>query len=88
VAIGGLSDAKVETVEDRVPFFSSIPLIGKLFKSNLQRTKRTAVIYFVSVKIVNPAGDLVHQSSDVTDTAPASDLPPATGDILLPAGGK
>jgi general secretion pathway protein D len=86
VAIGGLSDAKVETIEDKVPFFGSIPIVGKFFKSHLQRTTRTAVIYFVTVKIVDPAGENVHKSS-VMDTT-GTDSPDAAGtpddSILLP----
>jgi general secretion pathway protein D len=87
VAIGGLSTAKVETIEDKVPIFGSIPIIGRLFKSNLQRHTRTAVVYFVTVKIVDPAGEGVHGSKVLEAAASAgvnvSDLS-GSDSILLP----
>ncbi len=56
VTIGGLSDAKYETINDKVPLFGDIPFIGHLFRSNVTKVSRKAAIYFVTVKVVDPSG--------------------------------
>jgi general secretion pathway protein D len=87
VAIGGLSSAKVETIEDKVPGWSSIPLIGRFFKSNVNRTTRTAVVYFVTVNIVDPAGDRVRGGETLNADASASEAAaPVLSDPILESG--
>jgi len=83
VAIGGLSEAKTEMVEDKVPGWSSIPIIGRFFKTKLTRTSRTAVIYFVTVDIIDPAGEKAH-GSDTLNAGSASPEPAGPDSILEP----
>ena len=54
--LGGLLSESVEMVEDKVPILGSIPLIGKLFTSESHRREKTAVMIFVTVRIVDPSG--------------------------------
>ena len=88
VAVGGLSDNKLETIDDRVPILSSIPIIGKFFKSKLQRSTRTAVIYFVTVSIVDPAGEKIRGTKEVGPGSAGEAGAPGPhadeGSILLP----
>ncbi len=70
VIIGGLVREDVQTVNDKVPGLGDLPILGRFFRSDVdQHTKRNLVM-FVSAKLVNPAGDLVHsddeQEEDVT----------------------
>ncbi len=65
VAVGGLTESRSSIIQDKVPIWSSIPIVGKFFTSNVQETTRTAIIYFVSVKIVNPSGERVHNNTEV-----------------------
>lgn len=62
VAIGGLiknSDSKVDT---RVPIFSSIPLLGELFKGKKDVSSRTEMVLLITPKIISVATE----SDDIT----------------------
>ena len=87
VAIGGLSASKTEIIEDKVPGWSSIPLIGRFFKSNVNRTTRSAVVYFVTVNIVDPSGERTHAAdvlnADAASSGPAESVLP---DSILDTG--
>lgn len=52
--LGGLIQQQLVTTESGVPFFRSIPLIGKLFQSFDQDWQETELIVIVTPKIVNP----------------------------------
>ena len=72
VGIGGLIREDVQHVEDRVPIFSSIPLIGRLFKTkNEEHFKKNLMIY-VTGQLVDPAGAPIHggsvETTEVTTT--------------------
>ncbi len=76
VAVGGLMGQKTETVEDAVPLWSKIPLVGKFFTTEMTRDSRMAVIYFVTVKVVDPAGELANATPPAPPPAePAPELP-------------
>ena len=75
VIIGGLVREDVQTVEDKIPGLGDLPIIGRLFRSNVdQHTKRNLVM-FVTAHLINPAGDEVHsdeeKEEDVTPSGPA-----------------
>ncbi|WP_036299701.1 type II secretion system protein GspD [Methylotenera sp. L2L1] len=62
VAIGGLiknSDSKVDT---RVPVFSSIPLLGELFKGKKDVSSRTEMVLLITPHIISTASE----SDDIT----------------------
>ena len=47
----------VQKVEDKVPLFGDLPIIGRLFRSSVdQHTKRNLMI-FVSARLMKPDGD-------------------------------
>ncbi len=80
IAIGGLTEGKEETIQDKTPVLSSIPVLGRFFKSNVRRSTRTAVVYFVSVKIIDPSGGSVNTA--------ARNAEAATGGVALDAPGS
>jgi len=92
IAIGGMTNQKTETVEDAVPVFSKIPLIGKFFTTDMVRDSRMAVVYFVTVRVVDPAGENANAAAQLTAPAdpPPADLPfdPALLDAVRADGGK
>ena len=56
VVIGGLMREDVQKVEDKTPIIGDIPLLGRLFRSNVdQHTKRNLVI-FATVHLITPGG--------------------------------
>ena len=56
VVIGGLIEDRNTAVEDKVPLFGSIPVLGKFFKSKGNDRIKRAVMFFVKVNIIDPSG--------------------------------
>ena len=59
VGMGGLISEKLEDFEDRVPVLGSIPLIGRLFRSEGQRRVKRNLMIFVTATKVEPNGRMV-----------------------------
>ena len=59
VAIGGLLEKELIDTNDSVPGLGDAPLLGRFFKSKLNRTKTRAIVFLVSVKIIDPGGNSV-----------------------------
>lgn len=53
ILLGGLIDEKSTLNDSRVPFFSSIPLLGKLFDGSDNNTVKTELVVLVTPRIVN-----------------------------------
>jgi len=53
-AIAGLVDNRVTDIYDRVPFLSSIPLLGEIFKSQSKNRTKTELLVLVTPHIVSP----------------------------------
>jgi general secretion pathway protein D len=56
LVIGGLLQERVQKVEDKVPLLGDIPLAGRLFRSEVHAPVRTAIVFFVTVKVVDATG--------------------------------
>jgi general secretion pathway protein D len=95
VGIGGLIREDVQSVEDKVPIISSIPVLGRLFKTkNEEHFKKNLMIY-VTGQLVDPAGQPIHDNKapelDTTATGPESILLPETpppGGVPVISSGK
>jgi general secretion pathway protein D len=57
--IGGLYEAKRQGIDDKTPVLGDAPFVGKLFRSTVDRSQRKAVIFFVTVNIIDPSGGVV-----------------------------
>lgn len=53
VAIGGLITENVQTVEDKVPIFGDLPLIGRFFRSNSDNHIKKNLMIFVTGQIID-----------------------------------
>lgn len=83
VGIGGLIREDVQSVEDKVPIISSLPLIGRLFKTkNDEHYKKNLMIY-VTGQLVDPAGQAIHGRETESITPPPAG--PGPESVLLPA---
>lgn len=51
--IGGVLEISDNLTEERVPVLSKIPLLGRLFRSRLNRVQNTELLIFISPKIIN-----------------------------------
>lgn len=56
MGMGGLINEKVEKYEDKVPVLGSIPLVGRLFRSEGERAVKRNLMIFVTAKKVEPTG--------------------------------
>jgi general secretion pathway protein D len=56
IAIGGLMAESIQNVNDKVPVFGDIPLVGRLFQSKAKRPVSTAIIFLVHVELLDPTG--------------------------------
>jgi Flp pilus assembly secretin CpaC len=56
IGMGGLINEKIEKYEDKVPVLGSIPLIGRLFRSEGERAVKRNLMIFVTAKKVEPTG--------------------------------
>ncbi len=56
IGMGGLINEKVESYEDKVPGLGSLPLIGRLFRSEGERAVKRNLLMFVTAKKVEPTG--------------------------------
>ena len=82
VGIGGLIREDVQSVEDKIPVVSSIPLIGRLFKTKNEEHYKKNLMIYVTGQLMDPAGQPVHGN------APEITPPPEikTEENLFPAG--
>lgn len=70
VAIGGLVEDKVQKVEDKVPVFGDLPLIGRFFRSNAEAHSRKNLTIFVTADVIDAMGRPVRSRSG--EQAPGS----------------
>ena len=56
IGMGGLINAKVEAFEDKVPVLGSLPLVGRLFRSEGERAVKRNLMMFVTSKKVEATG--------------------------------
>ncbi len=60
VVLGGLLSENVTKTKDKVPMLGDLPFVGRLFRSESNKTQKKNLIIFVTPKIIDPAGNLVH----------------------------
>jgi len=56
LALGGLIKEQLETFTDRVPLLGSIPLVGRLFRSEGERSIKRNLLIFVTANRIDAAG--------------------------------
>lgn len=61
LVIGGLTEDRRISVQDKVPILGDLPLIGRLFRSNIDRSRSRVVVIFVTAKIIDAKGARVAQ---------------------------
>ena len=78
VVLGGLMREDVQKTEDRTPIIGDIPLVGRLFRTNVEQHLKRNLVIFVTARLVNPAGQPINQLEDdeETDTVGAAVEPP------------
>jgi general secretion pathway protein D len=62
--MGGLMREDVQKTEDRTPIVGDLPLVGRLFRTNVDQHIKRNLIIFVTARMVNPAGQAVNQPEE------------------------
>ncbi len=62
VVMGGLIREELVTYKDKIPFLGDIPIIGRLFRSEGQRSRKTNLLIFVTARLVDPSGKPIHKA--------------------------
>ena len=71
LVMGGLTREEVKKVNDKIPFFGDLPLIGRLFRSKGESAQKRNLLIFVTANLVSPGGSPKKQSLKST---PANSL--------------
>jgi general secretion pathway protein D len=64
VVLGGLMREDVQKTEDRTPIIGDIPLVGRLFRTNVDQHIKRNLVIFVTARLVNPAGQPLNQTEE------------------------
>lgn len=56
LVMGGLTREEVKKVNDKVPFFGDLPLVGRLFRSKGESSQKRNLLIFVTANLVSPGG--------------------------------
>lgn len=68
VVLGGLMREDVQKTEDKTPFFGDIPLVGRLFRSNMEQHIKRNLIIFVTARLINPGGQPVNSTEELEES--------------------
>ena len=83
VVLGGLMREDVQKVEDRTPLIGDIPVVGRLFRSNVDQHIKRNLVIFVTARLVNPAGQPTNpmEEEEETEAASAAIEPPVLPEV-------
>jgi Flp pilus assembly secretin CpaC/tetratricopeptide (TPR) repeat protein len=65
VVLGGLLAEDSIKIKDKVPFLGDLPMVGQLFTSQSNSTRKKNLLIFVSPTIIDPAGNRVHADDEM-----------------------
>jgi general secretion pathway protein D len=81
VVMGGMITEERMATFDKIPFLGDLPYVGRLFQSKGERTEKRNLLIFVTARLVDPAGRVVHTAGEeklFTGLPEALTGPPAT----------
>lgn len=61
IVMGGLTREDVRRVDDKLPFFGDLPVVGRLFRSEGEGVQKTNLLIFVTANLVSPGGSPIRQ---------------------------
>lgn len=76
IVIGGMIEDQVQKVEDKVPVFGDLPLVGRFFRSNAESHVRKNLMIFVTAEKIDPSGKPTRIRNTGTSDAPAASVTP------------
>ena len=79
VAMGGLIREDIQQVDDKVPLFGDIPLLGRLFQSKAEDHFKRNLMIFVTANLIDPSGERVRKLTPAVDTGAGTGTVSAVG---------
>ena len=67
VVLGGLVRNEIKRVNDKVPFFGNLPIIGKAFQSKGETNQKRNLLIFVGANLVSPGGSTSKERFDTVE---------------------
>lgn len=74
IAIGGLIEDNVQKVEDKVPVFGDLPLVGRFFRSEAESHVRKNLMIFVTAEYIDPTGKPIRHRDTGTGDNPTAGM--------------
>jgi general secretion pathway protein D len=68
IVLGGLMREDVQKTEDRTPIIGDIPIVGRLFRTNVDQHIKRNLIIFVTARLINPGGQPVNSTEEVEES--------------------
>jgi general secretion pathway protein D len=75
ISIGGLMREDVQKVQDKVPLLGDIPLVGRLFRSDVDQKLKKNLIIFVTAKLIDAEGKPVRSDVEKEEIVEPLGLP-------------
>ena len=75
VVLGGLMREDVQKTEDRTPIIGDIPIVGRLFRTNVDQHLKRNLIIFVTAHLVTPAGIPLNANEEEEELVQPPQLP-------------
>jgi len=66
IVLGGVIKDNVKNVKDRVPFLGSIPVLGRLFRSDYEVVDKSNLVIFVTADLITSRGTPVKEEREAT----------------------
>ena len=65
VVMGGMIREELTTIKDKIPILGDIPVLGWLFRSEGQNSRKMNLLIFVTARLVDPAGRPIHREGNM-----------------------
>ena len=88
IVLGGLIREDVQKVEDKTPILGDIPLVGRLFRSNVDQHIKRNLVIFVTARLMNPEGAPISSEEEKEESVDGLPLPEIAPRTLPDPGGK
>src|SRR5437763_11926120 len=75
VVLGGLMREDVQKTEDRTPIIGDIPIVGRLFRTNVDQHLKRNLVIFVTAHLVTPAGTPFNSTEEEEELIQPPQLP-------------
>jgi len=75
ISLGGLIREDVQKVQDKVPLLGDIPLVGRLFRSDIDQKLKKNLIIFVTAKLIDAEGKPVRSDVEKEEIVEPLGLP-------------